>query len=57
LCRYTKKGFTGQLLKVTPSQFTNPDGLNATTDEGNANILKITLQTFPTGEIRQQKWQ
>jgi hypothetical protein len=39
VCREIEKGFTGHLPKITPPQVAKPDGLNATADDENADIL------------------
>jgi hypothetical protein len=44
VCREIKKGCTGHLPKITPPQIAKPDGLNATADDENADILKITFK-------------
>jgi hypothetical protein len=44
VCREIEKGFTGHLSKITPPQFAKPDGLNATSDDENADILNNHFQ-------------
>jgi hypothetical protein len=44
VCIEIEKGFTGHLSKIKPPQFAKPDGLNATADDDNANILKNHFQ-------------
>jgi hypothetical protein len=42
--RGIEKGFTGHLPNITPTQFAKSDGLNATSDDENADILKNHFQ-------------
>jgi hypothetical protein len=44
VCREIEKGFMGHLPKITPPQFVKYDGLNATSDDENADILKNHYQ-------------
>jgi hypothetical protein len=44
VCREIEKGFTGHLPKITPPQFAKPNGLNATSADENADILKNHFQ-------------
>jgi hypothetical protein len=46
VCREIEKGFTGYLPKITPPLFAKPDGLNATADDENADILKNHFQAI-----------
>jgi hypothetical protein len=41
--RDIEKRLKGHLPKITPPQFAKPDGLNATSDDENGDILKITF--------------
>jgi hypothetical protein len=44
VCREIGKGFTGNLPKITPPQFSKPCGLNTTANDENADILKYHFQ-------------
>jgi hypothetical protein len=43
VCTEIEKSFSGHLPKITPPQFGKPNGMNATVDDENKDIVEKSL--------------